>query len=629
ISNLAVRNITFQGEATGVYFSDTITNVELNGCRVLVDTVTTTTYVGVLAYQGSFNRLRILNNYIEGAYYSMYIYGNSTTDYAKNVTVTGNRMHAAYYYGLYSYYVDYDYVSNNVLTNRTKNASNYFYGLRLYYSDADEVAENRINIAAQYTYGLYTYYFNRDSARAGLVANNEIIMHTTTTAYGAYVYYSNVEYIHNSILALGTPGTAYGVYHGATAGYKVHFYNNLFTCFGQTAYPFYLSAVTTVGNDLLLDYNNYYAPQYLGYAGGARSTLADWITYSKDQNAANVQPAFIDNTVDARCLYYTGMTCPAVQNVPNDILGKPRTGSTAMGCYTPAPVSFDAALLSFADWKGSVVIGQSTPVKVRMMNTGSTLPITAAQVNWTVNGIAQTPYKWTGSLAPYKDTVFSIGGYLPVNGVNNVVAWLSNQNGIAAGDSVPDNDTIRNYAFGCKAAMGGTYRIGKDANADFATPELALTMLSYCGLNAPVVLMLDSGTYDPLSISGNFQGISGKNTVTITSATGKASDVVFTNGSPVITFDQGANHFRLDRVTVDGTSSTYGIYVGSATSDIRITHCQINMDLLSSATTYGIYCTTNTRRDSIWLIGNHVDGGYYNVYFYNGTSSNSTDHGRY
>ncbi|MBO7464532.1 MAG: hypothetical protein J6T56_01615, partial [Bacteroidales bacterium] len=334
VRNLTLRNITFEGPGDGLTVSDSAYNVEVNGCRLLLDTMNTSTgYWGMAIYDCDANKVRFINNEIIGGYYSMYNYGRSSADYAKNVTVTGNRMHAAYYYGLYSYYTDYDYVSDNVVTNRTADASNYFYALRLYYSDADDVSRNRVNISAMYPYGLYTYYFNRDSSRAGLVSNNELRLRGTTTSYGAYVYYSHVEYIHNTIVISGTSTTAYGVYYGAVAGYHVHFYNNIFYCLGSTPYPFYMTGTGTVGTDLQLDYNNYYSPRYLGYSGAARDNLKDWITYSKDQNAVNVNPAFIDLDKDVRCAYYTGMNCPAVSNVPADILGNIRAGSTAMGCY--------------------------------------------------------------------------------------------------------------------------------------------------------------------------------------------------------------------------------------------------------------------------------------------------------
>ncbi|MBO7465240.1 MAG: hypothetical protein J6T56_05245, partial [Bacteroidales bacterium] len=239
-------------------------------------------------------------------------------------------------------------------------------------------------------------------------------------------------------------------------------------------------------------------------------------------------------------------------------------------------------------------------------------------------------YDWKGSLASYKDTVISIGTYQPVSGLNNVVVWLSNQNGISTGDSVASNDTIRNHSFGCTAAMSGKYRIGLSKSADFPDIKSALDMLASCGASAPITFELESGKYESFTVNGYYSGVSGRNTVTITSLSGKASDVVISGGSPVITF--GAPHFRLDRVTVDGTTSnsTCGIQIAGAVNDIRITHNIIMVD--PNATTssyYGIQCVNGYKRDSIIIVGNHVDGGYYGIYFYNGTSTTNTDHGRF
>ena len=621
--NLVLTYLTFEGMGGGIYIEDTNDNIEISHCRFLLDTTTTTTYACLAIQKGRPNKIKITDNYLRGTYFGFYSSGVSATQKITNVTITNNVIHGPYYYGTYIYYTDLDFVKNNTIVSRLTDASATFYGMYLYYSTAEEVSGNRIRTASPINSGrgLYPYYFNQDSSRSGLFANNEVIFNSTGTSYGIYTGYSEAEFYHNTVIMYGN-GASYGVYCvNSQTGMDMHFYNNNFVCYNG-GYPMYFSTQNLFGNEILLDYNNCYGEKYLGYIGSAITDLKTWSTKSQDQNALNVTPNFYDYTLSGKCVHYTGLSCP-VNRVTRDILDSVRNGSTAVGCYTSLPAAFDAVLLRFEDWRSSVVIGQATPVKVRLMNNSSKTNLTSVQVNWMANDKLLTPYKWTGNLAPYQDTVFLLGTYIPKAENNRVVAWISQPNA-QQNDDNGENDTIRATAYGCVGPMNGKYTIGE--NKDFTTLADAFEILSICGVGGPVTFMLDKGEYSPLSL-GPVAGTNGTNTVTITSATGKAEDVVFTGGSPVVNFNTTA-HIRLTNVTVNAVGYNYGIYLTGSNRDIQVKHCIINLNPNTTSGQYGFYCY-NAICDSIYLIGNHFDGGYYGIYFSGGTANTAANHGRY
>ena len=82
-------------------------------------------------------------------------------------------------------------------------------------------------------------------------------------------------------------------------------------------------------------------------------------------------------------------------------------------------------------------------VWVTMVNLGAD-PLTAANIEWEVDGVAQSSYNWTGNL-PAADTSesFSIGNFTFSQGNHTIKAWTSD-----AADEFPGNDTstVKVYA---------------------------------------------------------------------------------------------------------------------------------------------------------------------------------------
>jgi hypothetical protein len=89
---------------------------------------------------------------------------------------------------------------------------------------------------------------------------------------------------------------------------------------------------------------------------------------------------------------------------------------------------------------------QTVPVQVVIKNKGID-NLTSCDIHWTINGVPQTTYQWTGNLAEdFVDTVV-IGTYVPTFGVtDSFKIWVSQPNGVL--DSINYDDTLTRSAYG-------------------------------------------------------------------------------------------------------------------------------------------------------------------------------------
>ena len=370
------------------------------------------------------------------------------------------------------------------------------------------------------------------------------------------------------------------------------------------------------------DYNCLYAPQYAGYSGG-NMTFATWKSAGKDVHSFFTKPSFVmkDSSEFLKLSSYAGLFVPVLPNATTDRLGKPRAGMSIVGAYTQDQLKTDAALVEFVNWSSSAVIGNTTPVSVRLINMGSDASnLTSAKINWYVNGVKQSTVNWTGNLAPYGDTVVALGSFKPVGGSNLLAARVYDPNNST--DLETSNDSIFTTTYGCDSLLHGVYTIGSNgaSRPHFRDIESALEALSNCGVNGPTTFLIADGTYSAITLE-NYAGASHKNMITFTSASGSASDVVI-SGTYHLTLN-GTQHVRFEKVTFGKSNGTRGIQFNGDCKDIEFYHCVVSLSTTATSTTYAVYKPSGKTLDSIRFIGNHFNGGYYGVYFYGSSNSNN------
>jgi len=642
-NNVVVENISLIRNSTstvyGFYLQNKITNIIIRNCHVYMDSVATASGVYALYKPSTVpcENVSIIGNEFIGGYYTFYFYGgNSTSAYGKNVIFDHNFVAGAYYYGYYIYYTDFISFSHNRFYARAKNVNNYFYNY-IYYCNLEKCNGNRfdyLDFTGTYIYNYYYYVNLYNTNDRGLFCNNEYIGHKKATGgYGMYLGYSNLDVYNNTFICR----TSYPLYLYNYNQGIANITNNIFVNLASSGqmYPVYMPNATAAAGIGTIDYNLYYSPKSVGYWSGNKTSIAAWRQATKqDANSLYMKPVFFNlpdldtlianpkmfdtlNWVHSLNLaVYAGLDCPVPAGLTDDILGTPRTGNTIMGCYSASPMKLDAAISGLTGIGSSVVKGQQLTVSAILTNMGETT-LTSANIGWSLNGVQKTGKVWSGSLGTYaSDTVYL--DVLTVNSVNNQLKiWVKNPNNML--DSNERNDTLIHNFNGCDSMYHGTYTIGYN-NADFATVNEAMEAFSLCGINAPVVLSVQSGTYDGFTIS-KIQGLSSKNTITITSASGKAEDVVFVTTSGYTLIVNGMDHVRFNKISIDGTGGTGAVFMTGLCRDVWFDGCLMKAKPASG--NYVFYKPSGAPGDSIFLQNNVFEGGYYGLYFYGqGTSAN-------
>jgi hypothetical protein len=249
------------------------------------------------------------------------------------------------------------------------------------------------------------------------------------------------------------------------------------------------------------------------------------------------------------------------------------------------------------------------PVKVKLSNFGNDT-LTSATIGWSVNGVTQTSYPWTGSIVKYaSDTGISIGSYNFPIGTHVIKAWSSLPNGQA--DSNNLNDTATLSLTVCNL-VSGTFTIGA-TGADFASFGAALASMS-CGVSGPVTFNVLPGTYTEQVTLTQVGGASNANRITIQSSTGNPADVTLkwnaaTGSNHVLKFN-GADYFTVQNMTLraeHGTNAIVVDYTGNANYNILNGNI-IQSQPSTSSTAAGIF--SNNMLDNYNIISNNtITGG--------------------
>ncbi|MBQ6666688.1 MAG: hypothetical protein IJM65_01075 [Bacteroidales bacterium] len=643
-SHVTVKNLTLTGMApntTGVYSSSHAIvivglshDIEVNNCHLYVpknfnSTVTSHNHSSLYIHDGGVHNIHVHHNLIEGGATGCYVYGSASADRVTNVTIDHNEIGYIDYSALYAYYTDSLTFSNNTATQRRSDLTPAnAYMCYTYYTNAN-ILYNRFDFIG-INYGFYIGYFGNISKGFYSIANNEVRgILTSATGYGVYMTGGSadsvhVDFLHNSIAYDATGTTAYGFYAASSYINRAIVKNNIIhmrSTEATTVYPIYISSTSYLtGFDI--NYNCFYsehATKYVGYAGGAKSTISAWQqTVTTDNGSVFMAPSYVNIGKSMEIYDNTGLTCPTIGTCMTDINGVMRNRSCNMGAYELRPLKLDLSLEEVQPNLTATVSG-SIPLTVSIRNIGSDT-VKSMEVNYILNGIVGTAYVWNGNLA-YRDTAnVTVGKIQLKRGRNTLTVFCYNPN--KGNDMRPANDTLTFEIIGCDKALSGTYTVGTP-NSDFATLDEALEAAKYCGLSGPTVFALASGSYSYAVLTDYTSG-SSTNTLTIRSASRNSSDVTISGGRAFRL--QKVAHLRLENLTLKGT--TIALDMKGDIEDVLVSHCNIygpegTTSSANRAVSFeGVSGSGRILKD-VRFIGNDIRGGYYNFYLYY-FGSNST-----
>ncbi|MBK6948167.1 MAG: hypothetical protein IPH16_09025 [Haliscomenobacter sp.] len=224
-----------------------------------------------------------------------------------------------------------------------------------------------------------------------------------------------------------------------------------------------------------------------------------------------------------------------------------------------ASLSNDAGMWSFDEPKNFCAGAQQ--IKATIANFGSNA-LNSVRVNWSVNGIAQTPLNYAASIPPsgqQGSTVSVTLGSFAFVARNTYLfkIWTSLPNGGA--DPFLTNDTL---TLTLGPGLTGEYTIG-GANPNFSSFALAAQALASFGVCGPATFKVRNGTYQEQVTLGAVSGSSAQNPITFQAESGNAASVILTyaSGNDASNFTlhlQGAQWITLKNLSIEASDNTFG-----------------------------------------------------------------------
>ena len=190
--------------------------------------------------------------------------------------------------------------------------------------------------------------------------------------------------------------------------------------------------------------------------------------------------------------------------------------------------------------------------------------------------------------------------------------------------ATPVNRTI-------KAGFSGEYIVGKSETANYTTISAALIAMKD-GIEGPVKMKLEAGTYAENVVVRNICGASATNTITFTSLSGNNDDVII-SGAGYSELAYGAVKYGM--FCVDSTSNVvvenisfkptdqnypYNVHIRNVSRYFTMRNCQLTANLITSGYSgmnqFYMEATNveGKNSDYVTVEGNTVTGGYIGLY---------------
>ena len=608
-SHLIIDGITINANNYGVKFVTSCDNIEIKNCIIKSNTAPIYKRDGT----GIVNNIRITNNTLDGGTNGFDFYAASnTTAYGTGIVFDNNKLTNQYSKAVVAHFADFASLSNNIIMSGTS-TNNFWTGIDLANCNGTVNANViRLQHNATAATGMRFADFNyRNTANYGLVANNEIRIGTIGIAVEAN---TNANIVHNSIYMTGS-GATRGI-QLANADNRLSVQNNNVITTGANGYPIYIAGINYL-SQWNIDYNNLFAPTYVGYVNGDRTTLTDWRSVVlSDLHSVSVQPLFSDMQNNMALQSSKDLLCPLLPAMAaRDIRDTLRTSPTTMGAYHRKQATENAAPAAVVS--PTAYYNTGDPLTIQFQNLG-TNTITALTIYYSINGNTPSTYNWNGSLASGATSfpVIVNPNLGLTNTFNHIVIWTANPNGLP--DDEPFDDTVKISTIACGGGISGAFTIGQ--TGDIPNLSAAIAMLENCGVGGAVDFAIQNGTYTMPTLK-KIRGTGPANTITFRSQSGTPNDVTLQG----IVFDT-ISDIILKNVRIQTTGGAAVAFTAPATN-IEIRGCNI-LPNSTAAGSYGIRKAANTgQAENIRMVENTITGGYNGIEFYgdNDTSRYGTN----
>ncbi len=579
VHNVVIKNNQILGGTTmgyGVTIVGTDAN-KSNGDSIFQNTITGFKSRGILAYYTS--NLVIEGNTMHGTANAMYIWNTH-----ENIKITGNKISASAtsaYEGIYLGSLTGNSIVSNNLIHNISSASAAVYGIRL-----------------------------QGASATGKIYHNTIILDDQTS----------------------TAGDAFAINESSAANTGYEYRNNIFyvTRTGSgTKAAFSLASGTNITNatGLNSDNNVFYVPagaivHHRTTTPANYNTLADWLianNNTKDVSSFETDPAFQSGTAIPTSGIINNQAATGL-NITTDITGATRGASPDPGAYEFSPAADDAAITNFI-LPALPYCNTMLDVTFELTNAGAST-LSNAKIDWSVNGVAQTQYNWSGTLASGASTSVVLGT-VPVTGSNvyNFIATVSNPNGNTDANAANNSFTFSGFRRG----MEGTFTIdgtNPSSATNYSTFQSLSNDLSLYGVCGNVTINVLNGPYTEQVTFNAIPGTSSTSTVTLN---GNGHELFFdpiTAANDHILKLDGVNFMIVENLSIRSGSAQYGrgIFITGDASNLIIRNNEIQVSKTHTASdNFGIivsganYLLDGSISENLTITGNTVSGGYTGI----------------
>jgi hypothetical protein len=268
------------------------------------------------------------------------------------------------------------------------------------------------------------------------------------------------------------------------------------------------------------------------------------------------------------------------------------------------------------------------PITVNLTNAG-TNAITSCTIKWTLNGVPQPDYAWTGLLditnSVTRNTLVTLNpGYNFLSGVPYTIkAWSYMPNGLPDAYNANDETLVTR-----QAAISGTFTIG-GASPNYPNFTAAVAALNANGVCGPVVFNVRSGTYTEQVNINAIVGASATNTITFQSESGNRNDVTLQysatttgTGSATVCFT-GTKYVTFQNMSIFSTGASYGytLYYQSGCQYDKILNCWVKTSGTSSSSFAPVYSPSGSQHNYCEFRNSTFENGYYGFYWYGSSTT--------
>jgi len=434
---------------------------------------------------------------------------------------------------------------------------------------------------------------------------------------GTYTY---VKFYHNTFVGNNPTGVVvnFNNYYGCNN--YVSFKNNILFSNNSTKL-LHASPSATSGSPICssnfanysFDYNDYYTngTTLATFNGTSCSNLAALKTATaQESHSVAINPQFAGNTDPHITNYLLKGLGIGLAEVTTDIDGQARSITTPdQGCDELQLYNNDAGILTLG--QTSLCAG-NTNVYAKLKNFGSNT-LNNVTINWSVNGVIQSPVSFSGALSSFADSVISLGTYNYLSLTSyNVNFWTSSPNGNVDGNI--SNDTLKfvNLYTGLAA---GTYTIG-DTTANFLNLTTALNFISNNGICGPVIFNIKPGTYTGRYTISAILGASATNTITIKSLNNDSTSVILAATATATTDNwivklNGCQYVTIKNLKFTPLNATYAnaLVIANSSKNNKITGNFLTTAATGSTTDLALIRSEDVNSTDNLIVGNHTLGG--------------------